>query len=303
LAVEVPHALLLAGRGKGSFIDHFAVVTDAEGDLCIADEPAMDRRLNPSSATCRRWPRGDGDAGVAGALAAATPECSLNWELQPRPDNARTTFHPVPRSPRYTGPCHTTGFGTEKHFMATVTEISDQQYRELALHEPDRKWELWDGHLREKPGMTYAHNDVAAELGYLLRPQLDRSAYRVRTDAGRVYRSGSTYFIPDVFVFPVSYVTPSLRAGDVLEVYDQPLPLVVEVWSRSTGAYDATEKLEVYRQRGDLEIWFIHPIERTLTAWRRQPDGPYLEALYRSGLVPVASLPGITIDLDALLDG
>ncbi len=187
--------------------------------------------------------------------------------------------------------------------MATSTHISEQEYRELALNDPDHRWELWDGKLREKPGMTYAHNEVAAELGYMLRSQLDRSAYRVRTDAGRVHRPGATYVIPDVFVFPVSYVTPALRAGELLEVYDRPLPLVVEVWSRSTGGYDVTDKLAIYRQRGDLEIWFIHPVERTLTAWRRQPDGAYETEHYRGGIVPVDSLPGVIIDLDSLLDG
>ncbi len=187
--------------------------------------------------------------------------------------------------------------------MAIETRISNEAYERLALDAPDRKWELWNGHPREKPGMTYAHNEVAAELGHALRLQLNRSEYRVRVDAGRVYRPGSTYVIPDVYVFPVSYVTPPLREGDVLEVYERPLPLVVEVWSRSTGAYDVTEKLAVYQQRGDLEIWCIHPYERVLTAWRRQQDGSYGEAVYRGGIIAVASRPGVIIDLDALLDG
>jgi Uma2 family endonuclease len=122
--------------------------------------------------------------------------------------------------------------------MAIDTRISNEAYERLALVEPDRKWELWDGQLREKPGMTHAHNRVSIRLGHLLMLQLDMSEYEVRVDAGRVHRPGATYVIPDVYVFPVSYVTPSLRAGDALEVYERPLPLVVEVWSRSTGAYD-----------------------------------------------------------------
>jgi hypothetical protein len=85
----------------------------------------------------------------------------------------------------------------------------------------------------------------------------------------------------------------------------------VEVWSRPTGAYDFETKLQGYRERGDRENWFIHPYERTLTAWRRQPDGSYAEEIYRGGLVAVAScpqspgvpFPGVMIDLDALLDG
>ena len=78
-------------------------------------------------------------------------------------------------------------------------------------------------------------------------------------------------------------MTPLLDQQDVLEVYDQPLPLVVEVWSRSTGDYDVEEKLAVYQQRGDLEIWRIHPYERTLTAWRRLPDGSYEETIHQRG--------------------
>ncbi len=187
--------------------------------------------------------------------------------------------------------------------MAIATRISNETYERLALDEPDRKWELWNGHPREKPGMTYPHNRTAIRFGHLLMLQLDPAEYEVRVDAGRVHRPGSTYFIPDAYVFPVSYVTPRLREGDTLEVYDQPLPLVVEIWSRSTGDYDLTEKLAVYQQRGDEEIWFIHPYERTLTARRRQPDGTYSETRYESGIVPVLSLPGVTIDLDALLDG
>lgn len=186
--------------------------------------------------------------------------------------------------------------------MAIATRISNETYERLALDEPDRKWELWDGRPREKPGMTYAHNESAYRLGFTLGTQLDMSAYRVRVDAGRVHRPGSTYFIPDVFVFPVAYVTPRLRRDDVLEVYDQPLPFVAEVWSPSTGDYDRTEKFAAYRQRGDCEIWFLHPYERTLTTSRRQPDGSYTETLYTGGIVPAASLLGVAIDLDALFD-
>ena len=51
-------------------------------------------------------------------------------------------------------------------------------------------------------------------------------------------------------------------------------------------------KLQGYRERGDAEIWVIHPYERTLTIWRRQPDGRYAEEIYRGGVGPVASLPG-----------
>jgi Uma2 family endonuclease len=186
--------------------------------------------------------------------------------------------------------------------MAIETRISEETYERLALAESDRKWELWDGHLREKPAMTSAHNWLAEKLGFMLMSQLDWSIFQVRTDKGRVRRPSATYYIPDVFVVPTSLVTPLLKLQDVLEMYDQPLPLVVEVWSRSTGEYDVEEKLVVYQQRGDQEIWRIHPYERTLTTWRRLPDGSYEEAVHSEGVVHPIALPGIVIDLAALFD-
>jgi Uma2 family endonuclease len=49
---------------------------------------------------------------------------------------------------------------------------------------------------------------------------------------------------------------------------------------------------------GDLEFWFIHPYQRTLTTWRRQSTRSYKETVYRGGAVHPDSLPGVTIDLD-----
>ena len=45
-----------------------------------------------------------------------------------------------------------------EHGDRDTNRISEEAYERLALAEPDRKWELRDGVLREKPGMTAAHN-------------------------------------------------------------------------------------------------------------------------------------------------
>jgi Uma2 family endonuclease len=186
--------------------------------------------------------------------------------------------------------------------MATETTINEEAYRNLALADSDRKWELRDGHLREKPPMTAAHNWIASKIGHLLMLQLDWSAYQVRFDAGRVHRPLGTFFIPEVFVVPTLHVRPLFGQSDVLEVYDQPLPLVVEVWSRSTGDYDVMEKLAVYQQRGDREIWLVHPYERSLTTWRRQPDGTYASMIFREGIVQPVAFPEIDIALEQVFD-
>jgi Uma2 family endonuclease len=185
--------------------------------------------------------------------------------------------------------------------MVTVTRISEQEYRELALNEPDRFWELWDGVPQEKPQMTMRHNAIAFRLGFFLQSQLDWSAYRVNVNGDRTRISSRSYYIPDVIVIPAAYQLAPEADPLALGAYDAPLPLVVEVWSPSTGQYDQTTKLAGYRARGELEVWFIHPVEGTLTAWRKQADGSYLDEIVRGGTVSATSLPNVTIDLDLLL--
>jgi Uma2 family endonuclease len=185
--------------------------------------------------------------------------------------------------------------------MAVVNRISEQEYRELALHDDDRLWELWDGVPREKPLMSMKHDEVAAYLGAMLINQLDRREYRVNVNGGKARLSGRNYFIPDFVVIPAAYVQPFEHDPRAFNAHAEPLPLVVEVWSRTTGHYDVETKLRGYRERGDAEVWFIHPYERTLTVWRRQPDGSCTAETIQGGIAPVAALPGVSIDLDALL--
>jgi Uma2 family endonuclease len=140
-------------------------------------------------------------------------------------------------------------------------------------------------------------------LGRQLPMQLDPVEFRVRINAGHLRRSDRNYFIPDLFVLPVAYVGADRDRPDILEVYDRPLPLVVEVWSPSTGLYDVEHKFAEYRRRGDIEIWRLHPFERSLTAWRRQPDGSYTESTQTGGTIDPVALPGVTVDLDELFAG
>lgn len=177
--------------------------------------------------------------------------------------------------------------------------VSEEAYLRLALEEPNQ-WELHGGVLRRKPGMTAEHNHVACELSFQLRQQLDRELFHVRAGMGHVRRSAESYYIPDVMVIPVDLVRPLLGRRELLEAYGAPLPLVVEVWSPSTGAYDVDSKLRQYQRRGDEEIWRVDPFDHTLTAWRRQPDGGYTETIFSGGKIQPVALPNVTIDLDSL---
>ncbi len=183
----------------------------------------------------------------------------------------------------------------------TKTEhVSEETYRQFALGDPQGQWELYRGQLRKKPGMSVEHGGITDNLLAFLYSQLDRNDYRIRTTHARLRRSADTYYVPDIAVIPTSVVQALREQPGSLDAYPEPLPLVVEIWSPSTGRYDINEKLPDYQQRGDLEIWYVHPYERTLTAWRRRPDGMYAESVYRGGIVNPESLSGVAIDLDAL---
>jgi Uma2 family endonuclease len=185
--------------------------------------------------------------------------------------------------------------------MAVAQRMSEDAYQRFVLTGVEGAWELHDGRLVEKPGMTWKHGGIVALLSHLLQLQLDWSEYQVRINEGRVRKPEDTIFIPDLLVVPTAFGS-DIRDQLTLAIFADPLPLVVEVWSSSMGDYDVDTKLPVYQQRGDREIWRIHPYERTLTSWQRQPDGSYHETLHRDGTIAPVALPGVTIDLNTLWD-
>jgi Uma2 family endonuclease len=182
--------------------------------------------------------------------------------------------------------------------MAVAQRMTEQDYVEFVESGIEGMWELHDGRLVEKPGMSWKHLNMIPFLIAAILPQLDPGIYRVVTE-GRVRRPPATVFLPDVAIVPISYAEHILDLP-TLPIFSGPVPLVVEIWSPSTGDYDTDTKVPVYQQRGDHEIWRIHPFERTLTRWVRQDHGEYVETLHRGGTLSLDALPEVTIDLDAM---
>lgn len=178
--------------------------------------------------------------------------------------------------------------------------VTAPTYEEIALADPSRRLELHDGRFREKPTMTDVHHVVTNRLSFQFIEQLDFDVYDIRSNATRLDGDESHYSIPDLAIITVPASLPLAQRSGRLEVFRGPLPFVAESWSRSTGDYDVLEKLPKYKERGDQEIWLIHPFERKVEAWRRQPDGEYLHEVFRGGTVQLIALPGVTIDLDRL---
>jgi Uma2 family endonuclease len=181
--------------------------------------------------------------------------------------------------------------------------VSEETYRRVALEDPEGKWELICGRLRDKPIMTTEHNDVQRELDWQINSQLDRSIYMVSPGNARLRIANGDYYVPDVCVLPRESVKRLRAQPGTFESYDEPALLVVEVWSPSTGRKDLEVKLPEYRARGDAEIWRVHPYERTLTAWRRRPDGGYDESLHTGGMIRPVALPGVVIEIERLFEG
>jgi len=125
---------------------------------------------------------------------------------------------------------------------------------QVALADDSAHWELICGRLRAKPGMTVIHGQIGRNLVEQLVDQLPRTDFTVGSGGPNLRIPGGNYRIPDVCVIPRHLVARRMQTHPTaLEVYDEPMPLVVEVRSPSTGDYDVDQKLKEYQQRGDLE--------------------------------------------------
>ncbi len=178
--------------------------------------------------------------------------------------------------------------------------ITAQTFDAVALEDTDGNWELHEGRLREKPPMSFGHNESARELTDQLLQQIPRTEYRVFHNRGHLRAPNGATYVPDVAIVPIRLMIPFRQAPRQFEVYDDPVPFVAEVWSPKTGTYDIDTKFATYRARGDAEIWRLHPFDRTLTVWRLQADGSYEESSYGGGTVQLHALPSVSIDIDAL---
>jgi len=181
-------------------------------------------------------------------------------------------------------------------------DVGVESYEALALSEPEMMWELHDGQVKSKARiLTFGHGLPMENLDLQLKAQLDPVQFRVKVNHARTQRVVNWMFVPDVVVIPTALIRKGVEERiHRMEVYHDPLPLVVEVWSSSTGDYDVDTKLPEYQRRGDIEIWRIQPYERTLTVWHRQPDGTYHESLHTTGTIELLALPGIVVNIDQL---
>src|SRR4051812_21874830 len=113
--------------------------------------------------------------------------------------------------------------------------LTQSTFERVVLEDPEGHWELYRGHLGEKPSTSYFHNELMSEIGFQLRSQLATERYVVRINSGRLALEDDTYSIPDIFVAARTGAEGVANRGQAIGVYSAPVLLVVEIWSSSTG--------------------------------------------------------------------
>lgn len=183
--------------------------------------------------------------------------------------------------------------------MATAQRMDPATYERLAVLDEFKRTELWDGVPVEKPSMGHGHGDVMVALVAAIDHQLDFGRARLRVNHARLAIPGGSCYIPDIAILPAAAFG---AIGDA-DLFHEPAMLVAENWSPSTGTYDVNVKFPSYMARGDVELWRVHPLERTVTRWVRMPDGRYEETTIAAGRIELAALPGVGVDLASIFRG
>jgi Uma2 family endonuclease len=106
--------------------------------------------------------------------------------------------------------------------------LTEEDFEAFLLSGIEGLWELHDGVLVEKPGMSWDHQNVMINLAVQLKQQLPKHAFRVQVQS-RVQRPEATVLQPDVMVIPEHYGDALRNQPGKLVIIDKPLPFVAEV--------------------------------------------------------------------------
>jgi len=166
--------------------------------------------------------------------------------------------------------------------------------------------ELIDGtaYVREPPSPTVLHQGIVFELARQAAAALEGKSVRVciaPLDV-RLPRSTEEDNLVDTVVQPDVFIVTDLEKLDARGVRGAP-DWLVEVLSPSTARHDQAVKLPVYERAGVREVWFVHPIDRTLTIYHLLQAARYGRPLILelAGKTQLTAVPGVTIDWDRLL--
>lgn len=168
---------------------------------------------------------------------------------------------------------------------------------------PDgQREELIDGvaYVREPPAPSRPHQELAGELHFQIRLALEGKSCRVYMAPFdvRLPKGGEADDRIDTVVQPDVLIVCDLSKLDQRGMRGAP-DWIAEVLSPTTASHDQIVKVPIYERAGVLEVWLVHPIDRTVTIYRLA-DGRYGRptVLELRGQTPISAIPGVTIDWD-----
>jgi len=176
-------------------------------------------------------------------------------------------------------------------------------YEDYLTWPEEERWELMDG------------------VAYNMTPAPSPDHQRL---SGDIFRQISTFLLEgpcEVFAAPFNVRLPEAGEADAdiltvvqpdIAVICDPAKLdergcrgapdvVIEVISPATAVRDQIHKVALYEKHGVNEYWLVHPTDRLVTIRLLGTQGRYdPPRIYEAtGTLPVASLTGLEIDLDA----
>jgi Uma2 family endonuclease len=183
---------------------------------------------------------------------------------------------------------------THYHTYADYLTWSDTQRNELING---------TAYVREPPAPSPSHQGVVVEL-------CRQAANTLKGKPCRVYVAPFDIRLPktaepddevDTVVQPDVFIVCDPLKVDARGMRGAP-DWIAEVLSPHTARYDTIVKLPIYERAGVREVWFIHPIDRTLTIYRLE-EGHYQRTTLRAleGQTPLTAVPGVSIDWDQVL--
>lgn len=193
-----------------------------------------------------------------------------------------------------------------------ITSPSQLDPNQLYTYADYQSWEFEDrselmrGQLWLMPAPRRVHQEVSADIHYLLKRHLQGKkcrAYAAPFDV-RLVKGGPqsdaqirTVVQPDICV-----VCDPAKLDDkgCIGAPD----LVVEIISPGSVGHDTRAKFALYEENGVLEYWLVAPGEKSVTVFvldkdRYEQTGEY----YKPGPIPVHTLPGLTLEWDDVFAG
>ncbi|MEP7382781.1 MAG: Uma2 family endonuclease [Gemmatimonadota bacterium] len=179
--------------------------------------------------------------------------------------------------------------------MAIETEWTAELV--LALPDDGVRRELLDGELVVMPAPSLLHQNVVGEFYDRLKTYVRKSAIgSAHMSPADIEFSSRRLVQPDVFVAPL---VAGGKARSWTEI--RALLLAIEVSSPSTARHDRIKKRHIYMSERVDEYWIVDLDARAVERWRHGEARPEVV----DGTITwqsVASVPALTIDLEALFD-